>query len=240
MSGFAMMLLCTTLAGACMFIGGLAAHFEQVRPGWLEDELRHSIIAFGGGVLVSAVSLVLVPEGTRLVASAWKTTLALLAGGCVFFAFERFLGIRRRESPQFTAMLLDYLPESLALGGMFAAGARSAPVLAVLIGLQNLPEGFNAYRELNAQSRFRPLKSLWLMCALIPLGPLIGVFGWVYVANNTALLGHTLLFAAGGILYLIFQDIAPQSRLERHWGPALGAVFGFAVGVLGRMLVPGP
>lgn len=46
-----------------------------------------------------------------------------------------------------------------------------------------------------------------------------------------------MLFAAGGILYLIFQDIAPQSRLERHWGPATGAVIGFGVGLPGRQLV---
>ena len=44
-------------------------------------------------------------------------------------------------------MLLDYVPESLALGGAFAIGAESAPLLAIVMGLQNLPEGFNGYRE---------------------------------------------------------------------------------------------
>jgi ZIP family zinc transporter len=53
------------------------------------------------------------------------------------------------------------------------------------------------------------------------------------------MLGGIMLFSAGGILYLIFQDVAPQSRLERHWGPALGAVLGFGVGMLGQMLVSG-
>jgi len=38
---------------------------------------------------------------------------------------------------------------------------------------------------------------------------------------------------------LLFQDIAPQARLARHWGPPLGAVFGFALGLLGTMLVQG-
>lgn len=40
---------------------------------------------------------------------------------------------------------------------------------------------------------------------------------------------------AGGILYLVFQDIAPQARLEKHWAPSLGAVAGFLLGVLGHM-----
>ena len=214
------------------------ARIERIRPEWLENELRHSIIAFGGGVLISAVALVLVPEGGRLIPSAVGASLVLVCGGFVFFVVERFLGLRRRESPQFIAMLLDYLPESLALGGMFAIGAASAPVLALLIGLQNLPEGFNAYRELNSLPHINPKKTLMLMCALIPLGPLVGTLGWVYGANHTIFLGGIMLFASGGILYLLFQDVAPQSHLDRHWAPALGAVLGFGVGMLGQLAIP--
>jgi zinc transporter ZupT len=46
-----------------------------------------------------------------------------------------------------------------------------------------------------------------------------------------------MLFAAGGILYVIFQDIAPQSKLKKHWAPPLGAVAGFLLGVLGKVAV---
>lgn len=42
---------------------------------------------------------------------------------------------------------------------------------------------------------------------------------------------------AVGILYLTFQDIAPQSRLERHWAPPLGAVLGFALALVGQLLL---
>jgi len=233
------MLLFTTFAGGCILVGGMAARIERIRPEWLESELRHSIIAFGGGVLISAVALVLVPEGSRLVPSVTGASLILVCGGFVFFLVERSLGLRRRESPQFIAMLLDYLPESLALGGMFAIGSTSAPVLALLIGLQNLPEGFNAYRELNALPQAKPRKTLMLMCALIPLGPLVGTVGWFHGADHTVLLGGIMLFASGGILYLLFQDVAPQSHLDQHWAPALGAVLGFGLGMLGQLLIPG-
>lgn len=233
------MLLFTTLAGACILVGALAARIERIHREWLESEVRHSIIAFGGGVLISAVALVLVPEGNRLMPSGPGASLVLVSGGFVFFAVERFLGIRRRETPQVLAMLLDYLPESLALGGMFAIGATSAPMLALLIGLQNLPEGFNSYRELNSLPHSKPKKTLLLMCTLIPLGPLIGTIGWVYGADHTVLLGGIMLFSSGGILYLLFQDVAPQSHLDRHWAPALGAVLGFGVGMLGQLLIPG-
>jgi len=42
--------------------------------------------------------------------------------------------------------------------------------------------------------------------------------------------------AAGGILYSIFQDLAPKVRLEKHWAPALGAVLGFVLGMYGFMI----
>lgn len=43
--------------------------------------------------------------------------------------------------------------------------------------------------------------------------------------------------ASGGILYLVFQDIAPQARMRKHWLPALGAILGFAIGMLGKKLI---
>lgn len=48
-----------------------------------------------------------------------------------------------------------------------------------------------------------------------------------------------MLLAAGGILYPLFQDIAPMSRLRRHWFRPLGAVFGFALALLGQLLLEG-
>ncbi len=237
MSAFTEMLIFTTIAGLCIPLGSFIARIENFRPNWLEHELRHSVIAFGGGVLVSAVALVLVPEGDALMPSPVASCLVFLAGGLVFFLVERRMGLSQRETPQVSAMLLDYVPESLALGGMFATGANSAPMLALLIGLQNLPEGFNSYREIRQVTERRPLLTLLLILAMVPLGPLCGAIGMWFLSDHDLLLGGIMLFAAGGILYLIFQDIAPQSRLERHWGPATGAVLGFGIGLLGQQLV---
>ena len=237
MGDLAIMLICTVCAGACIPLGGALAKIEKLRPKWLDNELRHFIIAFGGGILLGAVALVLVPEGVAFVDHPTISAVLLLLGGAAFFVLERFLGSRRREKPQFTAMLLDYIPESLALGGAFAIGAPSAPLLALFIGLQNLPEGFNAYRELRAAELFRDRNILGFMCLLVPIGPIIGFTGWEFFSEDVRLLGATMLFASGGILYLIFQDIAPQSRMQRHWAPPLGAVLGFCLGMLGNNLL---
>lgn len=229
----------TLCAGACIPLGGLIAYKEKIRPTWLENEFRHSVIAFGGGILLAAVALVLVPEGIGYVNHSILSVVIFLSGGLFFFMVERILGARRREKPQFTAMLLDFVPESLALGGVFAIGAHSAPLLAVFIGLQNLPEGFNAYRELRSIPQSSSKYILGLMLLLVPIGPVVAVFGYIYFSENTILLGATMLFASGGILYLIFQDIAPQSRMRRHWAPPLGAVLGFCIGMLGNNIVIG-
>jgi len=134
-------------------------------------------------------------------------------------------------------MLLDYLPESVALGAIFALQSPSAPLLAVLIALQNLPEGFNAYREQVAQENTPPGRTLLMMLMLIPLGPMFGSLGWFYGAEYPKFIGALMLFAAGGILYLLFQDIAPQSRIRKHWAPALGAVVGFSSGMFGQLIL---
>ena len=64
---------------------------------------------------------------------------------------------------------------------------------------------------------------IWIVL-LAFLGPVSGVIGWFWLAGQDAVLGAVMLFAAGGILYPTFQDIAPQSRLEtpigrRHSAP---------------------
>jgi ZIP family zinc transporter len=239
MDPFVSMLLFTTISGSCILAGGLLARVERIRPLWLEQELRHTVIAFGGGVLIAAVALVLVPEGlVYFDAPLWGGAL-FLAGGVVFMQAERYLSSKAHQYPQTLAMLLDFIPESLAMGGMFALGSQSAPLLAILIGLQNLPEGFNAYREILAESDYRVKHALHIMTVMILAGPLAGVLGWHVAGTMPELVGATMLFASGGILYLLFQDIAPQSHLEQRWAPALGAVVGFCFAMLAEIVVMG-
>ena len=232
-------ILYTLCAGACIPLGGVIANVEKIRPSWLENEFRHFVIAFGGGILIAAVALVLVPEGLNYLKHSILSVIILLCGGVCFFILERFLGIHRQEKPQFTAMLLDFVPESLALGGIFATGAKFAPLLALFIGLQNIPEGFNAFREMLSAQQSSKRRILIYMLLLVPIGPIIAIIGWVYFSTNLELLGATMLFSSGGILYLIFQDIAPQSHMRRHWAPPLGAVLGFSIGMLGTNIVTG-
>ncbi|MEQ8354259.1 MAG: hypothetical protein RH942_01870 [Kiloniellaceae bacterium] len=225
-----------TLAGASMPLGAFIAGFERIQPAWLENELRHSIIAFGGGALFAAIALVLVPEGMAAVPLG-AALASFGGGGLFFFLVDRLIERRGGAGAQLMAMLLDFVPESLALGATLATQRSVGLLLAGLIALQNLPEGFNAFRELRAAGRLRRPAILASFCALVLLGPLAAAIGHLWLRDLHALLGAIMLFAAGGIFYLIFEDIAPQAKLERHWAPPLGAVAGFMLGMLGQALV---
>ncbi|MDN3555757.1 ZIP family metal transporter [Halomonas maura] len=227
----------TLMAGMAMPLGGWIALEERIGPRWLETELRHGIIAFGGGALLSAVALVLVPNGVDDLAVgpalAW-----FLAGGLAFMGLDILLHLSGASASQLAAMLADFLPEALALGAAFAYGGSGGALLALLMALQNLPEGFNAYRELRDSTHYSTRRLLGLFFAMAWLGPLAGLGGFLWLAPYPSAVAAIMLFAAGGILYSVFQDLAPQARLERHWGPPLGAVMGFALGVAGHMLLP--
>jgi ZIP family zinc transporter len=74
------------------------------------------------------------------------------------------------------------------------------------------------------------------MARLMLLGPLAGLCGFFFLSGQPQILGGIMLWSSGGILYLIFQDIAPQSRLEKHWAPPLGAVFGYCLAMFSEMI----
>lgn len=227
-------LILSTLAGLAIPLGGLLARLEHIRPGWLETELRHTVIAFGGGALLSAVALVLVPEGAAHLPPVWVIAWFGL-GGLAFAWIDSRLDRKGGGASQLLAMLLDFLPESLALGALLATGSQTAYLLAGIIFLQNLPEGFNAFRELAAAARLPAARVLAVFCALVLIGPAAAATGHIVLANAPGLLSAIMLFAAGGILYLVFQDIAPQAVLENRHAPPLGAVLGFLLGLAGHL-----
>lgn len=238
MSDLMQVLLVTSLAGATIPIGGAIAMIEKISPRWLEQEFRHSVIAFGGGVLISAVALVLVPDGMKEL-SLGRIVLAFVTGALAFWGLETWLANSKNSIAQLVAMLTDFIPEAIALGAAFALGKSTAILLAVLIGLQNLPEGFNAYRELRRAKNVSDQKLLLMLTACVPLGPLAGWIGFSHLSNHPQVVGFIMLFAASGILYLMFQDLAPQAKSRNQRAPAIGAVFGFLLGVIGKVLLDG-
>ncbi len=228
------LIVIATVAGMAMPAGAILANIENLQPRWLEEELRHGVLALGAGALISAVALVLVPEGTREL-SVPVAAICFLAGALSFMALDRYLAAHENPASQLAAMLADFIPESVALGTAAALGGNTM-LIGVLITVQNLPEGFNAFREIRQTGSHSP-KSLIVTFALLALlGPVMALVGFYFLADFTTLVGGIMLFAAGGILYSVFQDIAPQIKMQNSWLPPLGAILGFLIGMVGYMM----
>ena len=158
------------------------------------------------------------------------------AGGVTFCVLDAWLQNNEGNVAQFMAMLLDFVPEAVSLGAVFAANPQMGVLLALFIAAQNFPEGFNAYRELRA-AKLTTKTALWGLLGVSFFGPLSAIMGYWWLSEAPQITAMIMSFAAGGILYLVFQDIAPQARMRRHWTPSLGAVLGFIIGMLSKQLL---
>ncbi|WP_424940788.1 ZIP family metal transporter [Aliiroseovarius sp. S253] len=228
-------ILLAALAGAAIPFGAWLARFDRLFPGPLRDKANHWIMAFGAGALLSAVALVLIPEGLERV-SGLSALFPVILGALAALAADIALSRQGGSKAQFMAMLMDFIPETIALGAVIAAEPQLAILLAALIAAQNLPEGFNADRELEQGSQMPRARRLVLFLMLVPLGPIAALIGMTALAHAPMVLGWLMLFAAGGILYLMFQDIAPELRIKRSWSPPLGAILGFSLGLAGHIV----
>ena len=215
------------LAGLAMPLGGLLAHFIPLPSKRLRGEVLHAVTAFGGGALLAAIALVLVPEARNRL-SALHFGLSFSSGALAFMLLDRWLQSQGGTGAQVVAMLSDFLPEAIALGAAFAHNDSTGPLLGLLIALQNLPEGFNAFRELESVMSAR--KGILLLFALAWLGPVAAGTGFWILVDFPKIVAWVMSFAAGGILYLIFQDIAPESRLQQYWAAAVGSRCGIPPG----------
>ena len=143
----------------------------------------------------------------------------------------------KTPASQLMAMLTDFIPESLALGALYLFHPRAALLLAMFIALQNIPEGFNAYRELRSGGKMSGNKILLLFFAMSFAGPIAAIVGLVFLFDSPKSIAAIMLIAAGAILYSLFQDIAPKVVLQHHWLPPMGAVLGFTLGLLGYLII---
>ena len=110
-----------------------------------------------------------------------------------------------------------------------AAALAGAMALALGIGLQNFPEGMAVSVPLRREgmSRFR---SFWYGQLSGAVEPVAGVLGAAAVLLMRPILPYALAFAAGAMIYVVVEELIPESQLESITDIAtVGAMLGFAV-----------
>ncbi|WP_419765136.1 MAG: ZIP family metal transporter [Arcobacter sp.] len=230
-------ILFSLLAGSTVFIGGLlSCYFEnRVHNKDIKELIVHYLISFATGIMLSAISFVLVPKGMKELPILFSTTLFIL-GGISFYYFDKFIEKNRLKIPQLIAMLLDFIPESVALGAVFVYDYKTGILLSIFIALQNLPESFNSYVELRKLNHSK-YKALFQLFVLSFMGLLFSLLGYYFLDTHEKITSSLMLFSAGGIMYIIFQDIAPLLHYKKRKLIAIGVNIGFIIGMLGEAIL---
>src|SRR6056297_2114209 len=194
MSQIAIVVLTSWLAGIAAFVGGVVARLERSEETELKPEIIHGVIAFGGGILLAAVAFALAPEGIAVLHPLILTAV-FIAGGLVFCCIDAYLSRRGGSRAQFMAMLMDFVPEAISLGAVFAHNHALGILLALFIGAQNLPEGFNSFREIVAAGNRAP-STLATLAGVSLLGPTAAALGYFLLRDREMVTAGIMSFAA--------------------------------------------
>jgi len=224
----------------------------------VNQRLLDGLLGFAAGVMIAASFWsLLLPAIEQARASAlppwWPALVGFLLGGlCLWgidrvlphlhlgFALEQAEGIKthwQRSLLLVLAITLHNLPEGLAVGVAFGALQDGAPVgalasaiaLAVGIGIQNFPEGLAVAAPLRREG-LSPWKSFWYGQLSGMVEPVAGVVGAGAVLLMKPLLPYALAFAAGAMIYVVVEELIPESQLGQNTHSATwGTMLGFAV-----------
>lgn len=230
------------VTGSALLLGSVVSWKWQIPP-----KIVSAIMAFGAGVLISALSFDLVDEAVRG-GGLWPTVGGFLVGAVVYVAANGALsrlGAKHRkrssgkqpsekdEPGSGTAIaigaLLDGVPESLVLGlGLVSGGTVSTAVL-VAIFISNFPEGLSSTAGMKRAGRTtRYIFGVWGGIALI--SGLASMVGYASLENASAgLVAFITAIAAGGILAMLADTMIPEAFEEHHVLTGLIAAIGFLV-----------
>jgi ZIP family zinc transporter len=183
--------------------------------------------------LPAAVGLALGAAGLRLA----DHLLPHLHPGQPLGAAEGIRTAWRRTTLLVLAITLHNVPEGLAVGVAFGAVARGfgglslgdAIALALGIGIQNFPEGLAVAMPLRREGVPR-WTSFWYGQLSAAVEPVAAALGAAAVLVVLPLLPYALAFAAGAMLYVVVEELIPESQQGGHGDLAtLGTILGFMV-----------
>lgn len=237
----------TALGAATVFLGR--------NPG---RRVLDSMLGFAAGVMIAASYWSLLAPALDLAQEngqpAWlPAATGFLLGGIALRLADKVLPHLHIDAPiseaegtpttwkrttlLILAITLHNIPEGLAVGvafGAVASGYESATLagaiaLAIGIGIQNFPEALAVSLPLR-RAGFSPFKSFWYGQLSGAVEPVAGVLGAAAVLVARPLLPYALAFAAGAMIFVVVEDIIPESQSQSNTDLAtMGAMIGFAI-----------
>jgi zinc transporter, ZIP family len=239
--------LMTALGASLVFF------FKQIQRSVLD-----AMLGFAAGVMIAASYWSLLAPAIEMAKGsnwpAWvPATSGFLLGGAFLWGVDKLLphlhpGFPKEEAEGIPtswrrsvllvfAITIHNIPEGLAVGVAFGASAADLPsaslggavALALGIGIQNFPEGTAVSVPLRREGLSR-FTCFWYGQASGIVEPVAGVAGAAAVIFLQPLLPYALSFAAGAMIYVVVEELIPESQLQKHTDVAtIGVMLGFAV-----------
>ncbi len=239
--------LLTALGAAVVFF------FKEINRKVLDG-----MLGFAAGVMIAASFWSLLAPAIAMVEESggikWLPPLVgFLSGGIFLWAADKILphvhpgfptseaeGVKtgwQRSVLLVLAITLHNIPEGLAVGVAFGAVASDLPsatlggamALALGIGIQNFPEGAAVSVPLRREGLSRRKSFMYGQLSGV-VEPVAGVLGAMAVLLMQPLLPYALSFAAGAMIYVVAEELIPESQAEKHSDIAtIGLMVGFAV-----------
>lgn len=246
--------LATTFTWGLTALGSSMVFFFKT----INKRVLNLMLGFAAGVMIAASFWSLLNPAINMVEEsggvAWiPAVVGFLAGGAFLYLVDRLLphlhlglsrdkaeGIKtswQRSVLLVLAITLHNIPEGLAVGVAFGALANNpdpgilagALTLAMGIGLQNFPEGAAVSVPLRREG-FSRLKAFSYGQLSGVVEPVAGVIGALMVTMMTPLLPYALSFAAGAMIYVVVEELIPESQNgDENDLSTIGAMVGFAV-----------
>ena len=247
-------LLATCFTWFVTALGAAAVFFFKT----VNRKVLDGMLGFAAGVMIAASYWSLLAPAIEMAEEAggpgWiPAVVGFLLGGAFLWGVDAVLphlhigypteeaeGLQttwRRSVLLVLAITLHNFPEGLAVGvafgavaaGLPAASLAGAAALALGIGLQNFPEGMAVSVPLRREGMSR-LKSFWYGQMSGTVEPIAGVLGASAVLLMKPILPYALAFAAGAMIYVVVEELIPESQLETSTDVAtVGSMLGFAL-----------
>lgn len=245
-------LLATTFTWALTTLGASFVFFFKK----MNRVVLDGMLGFTGGVMVAASFWSLLAPAIEMskgdgFIKVIPAAVGFLLGAVFIFGLDKVLphmhinfketeGIKspwQRTTLLVLAITLHNIPEGLAVGVLFggvAAGIPEASIvgavtLAIGIGIQNFPEGIAVSMPLRRMGMSR-WKSFMYGQSSALVEPIAGVLGAVAVTFFTPLLPYALAFAAGAMIFVVVEEVIPETQQDKNTDIAtLGFIGGFIV-----------
>jgi ZIP family zinc transporter len=230
------------LAGGALVAGALIAWFVRVRP-----TVVATVMAFGAGVLISALAFELVDEA-ETTGGLRPTLLGFFAGAVAYVGGNVVLarlGAAHRKNAGAAQMseseqagsgtaialgaLLDGVPESAALGLSLLGGEGVGVAVLAAIFISNLPEGLSSAAGMKHNGRSATyVFGVWTSIAVA--SGVAAALGCLFLDDaRPETVAWITAVAAGAILAMVADTMIPEAFTETHVYTGLIATLGFIV-----------